>query len=330
MLDLGIRVKVDLIIGLPGDTVESVRRGIDYVHRSGLYSQVQVFNLAVLPGTSFREEAKQLGLVYQDRPPYYVLETPTLTTQQMYDLMAEAEEVFETEFDPLPEVQWPMIGGRWSAGEPRPSGSGASSEFGVPNSACIAGDGIAGAEPSRSPGEKAGVRGLAHQWIVGLDDPQSNGDLNPPPAHRSQAFTLWLRSSNFHTHRRRAAQLVDQLLADNPFTTLQIVLEAIGNPQHLTPVTCDAILQAALKSPTYLDRFYSVQPGRLKGAKRIVILLPETPSPREETCREQSRTGWSEDASMSSAWQKEISQFATIVYRNAIEPAAQEPAVAET
>ncbi len=68
MLDNGIKVKVDLIIGLPGDTVDSIRRGIEYVHSSGLYSEVQVFNLAVLPGTAFRQEAKQLGLVYQDRP----------------------------------------------------------------------------------------------------------------------------------------------------------------------------------------------------------------------------------------------------------------------
>jgi radical SAM superfamily enzyme YgiQ (UPF0313 family) len=60
MLDLGIKVKVDLIIGLPGDTVDSVRRGLDYIHSSGLYSQVQVFNLAILPGTSFRQEAEQL------------------------------------------------------------------------------------------------------------------------------------------------------------------------------------------------------------------------------------------------------------------------------
>src|SRR5262245_49255942 len=103
MLDLGIKVKVDLIIGLPGDTVDSIRRGIDYVRNSGLYTQVQVFNLAILPGTSFRQEAAQLGLRYQDRPPYYVLETPTLSTQQMYDLMAEAEDAFGTEFDPLPD-----------------------------------------------------------------------------------------------------------------------------------------------------------------------------------------------------------------------------------
>ena len=31
MLDAGIKVRVDLILGLPGDTVDSVRRGIDYL-----------------------------------------------------------------------------------------------------------------------------------------------------------------------------------------------------------------------------------------------------------------------------------------------------------
>ena len=145
MLDLGIKVKVDLIIGLPGDTVDSVRRGIEYVRRSGLYSQVQVFNLAVLPGTSFRQEAEQLGLVYQDRPPYYVLETPTLSTAQMYDLMAEAEDAFETEFDPLPE---PTI-----------------------------------------------CESAATTWKIDLD----SHDAEPPAAaDRAQAFTLWLRSSDFH------------------------------------------------------------------------------------------------------------------------------------
>jgi len=70
MLREGIRVKVDLIIGLPGDTKESVRRGFDYVHSRGLFSDVQVFNLSVLPGTAFRQEASELGLIYQPRPPY--------------------------------------------------------------------------------------------------------------------------------------------------------------------------------------------------------------------------------------------------------------------
>ncbi len=196
MLDLGIKVKVDLIIGLPGDTVDSVRHGIEYVRNSGLYSQVQVFNLAVLPGTSFRQEAEQLGLVYQDRPPYYVLETPTLSTEQMYDLMAEAEDAFETEFDPLPEVQWSVVGGQWPAGEPRPSGSGVVLELGVQGSVCKAGDGIAGEAPKR----------LATTLCIDLDNDDDNPN-SPSAADCAQAFTLWLRSSDFTSQRKRRRRI---------------------------------------------------------------------------------------------------------------------------
>src|SRR5262249_27595662 len=105
--DEGIRVKVDLIIGLPGDTRDSIRRSIHYLRDSGLYDETQVFNLAVLPGTAFRHEAPELGLEYQPRPPYYVLKTPTLELANLYSLMDEAEELFDTEFDPLPEPHIP-------------------------------------------------------------------------------------------------------------------------------------------------------------------------------------------------------------------------------
>lgn len=72
MMREGIRVKVDLIIGLPGDDGASIRRGLHYLADNVLCSEPQVFNLAVLPGTPFREEAAKLGLVHQPRPPYYV------------------------------------------------------------------------------------------------------------------------------------------------------------------------------------------------------------------------------------------------------------------
>lgn len=102
LLDAGIHVKVDLIVGLPGDTLDSVRCSIEHVQRSGLYTDVQVFNLAVLPGTAFRSEAASLGLEHQQRPPYYVLRTPALDLAAMYALVAEAEAVFDIEFDALP------------------------------------------------------------------------------------------------------------------------------------------------------------------------------------------------------------------------------------
>ncbi len=101
LMDAGIRVKVDLIIGLPGDTVASVRRGFEYLSTNKLFSSTQVFNLAILPGTAFRSEAEQLGLRFQSRPPYYVLETPTLQSSDLYELMANAQEVFDTEWDPF-------------------------------------------------------------------------------------------------------------------------------------------------------------------------------------------------------------------------------------
>ena len=45
MLDEGIRVRVDLILGLPGDTVDSVRRGLEYLDRVRPFTELQVFNL---------------------------------------------------------------------------------------------------------------------------------------------------------------------------------------------------------------------------------------------------------------------------------------------
>ncbi|HEV3417505.1 MAG TPA: radical SAM protein [Pirellulales bacterium] len=223
MLDEGIKVKVDLIIGLPGDTVDSIRRGIDYVHRSGLYSLVQVFNLAILPGTAFRQEARQLGLVFQNRPPYYVLETPTLRLEQMVELMEEAQETFETEFDPLPPPVIP--------------------DFGM-------------------------------ECTFDLDRPLAERlDHLPLAAGRPQAFTLWLRSADFDRQRHNAVSLVARLLDDNPYTTLQILVEPLGDPRRLTSRTLELLRATCYRQPTYLDKFYSVLPGRPKGAKRLVVLL---------------------------------------------------------
>jgi radical SAM superfamily enzyme YgiQ (UPF0313 family) len=231
MLDEGIRVKVDLIVGLPGDTVESVRRGFRYLRDSGLYSDVQVFNLSILPGTAFREEAAALGLLYQPRPPYYVLRTPTLDRTDLYGLMQEAQEQFDVEFDAQPP---PVL------------------DF----------------DESAAP---------AAVWRVDLD--RSSLPEPPPPDQREQAFTLWLQAGNFAARRRAAAGCIARLLTDNPFTTLQVVLEprqqdSAAVQGTLTPDTLEALLAACQRRPTYLDHFYALQPGRPNGAKRLIVLLP--------------------------------------------------------
>ncbi|MGQ9769792.1 MAG: B12-binding domain-containing radical SAM protein [Thermogutta sp.] len=102
LMEAGIHVRADLILGLPEDTPETIRQGLEYLSRSGLYHEPQVFRLAVLPGTEFRRRSEELGLVYQPHPPYLVLKTPTLSSQDLLELMQEAEAVFDTEFDPWP------------------------------------------------------------------------------------------------------------------------------------------------------------------------------------------------------------------------------------
>ncbi len=253
MLDIGIKVKVDLIIGLPGDTPDSVRRSMHYLHDTGLYSSVQVFNLAILPGTAFRQEAQMHGLQYQSRSPYYVLKTPTIDLPTMYELMEEAEEIFDTEFDALPSP----------------------------------------AERREPVADSRDAVFFSHS--VNFDNPARTS--LPSAAQRSGAFELLLQAADFRQHRDEACSLIQQLLEDNPHSTLRIVLEPTSDPATLTMSFLQAIRTACLQAPSYLDRFYSMQLGRPKGAKHIVIRLPWV-------ARNQVGLDWIDD----------VGQFASIVW----------------
>jgi hypothetical protein len=229
MMSEGIKVKVDLIVGLPGDSVESVRRGLLYVREEGLYSDVQVFHLSLLPGTAFRHEAADLGLRFQTRPPYYVLQTPILAAGDIISLLAEAQELFEVEFDaPLP--------------------------------------------PLLMVSDSDGLRRIEY---VDLDVPAEA----VPSGLQAQAFTLWLRSSNFAAQATTTVSLVRRLLRNNPFTTLQVVLDPKTNDvsalcRSLEPGVATALLAACQEQPTYLDKYYAMHPGSLRSAKRLIVLLP--------------------------------------------------------
>lgn len=228
MLGAGIKVKVDLIIGLPGDTPETIRQGLRYLQNEGLYSSVQVFQLAILPGTAFRNEASMLGLQYQSRPPYYVLQTPTLSLAEMYDLMDEAQSALGIEYDAPPE--------------PRPLG----------------------------PCTEWPVRGVT----IDLDA-QSDPLLHlPAAADRTQAFQLHLQARDFDHMRPAVLALVSRLLGEDPHATLELLFEPRSTP-GISAETLDTVAAAAFASPSYLDRFYSLLPGRGRGAKRLVVLLPQ-------------------------------------------------------
>ena len=201
------------------------------------------------PARLFAATPKQLGLRYQPWPPYYVLQTPSLDVDDIYALMEEAQEAFGVEFDALPPPRLDLLDER---------------------SVCRI-----DLDAEKGDGGRTAERSLARSGK------KPSGTLLPPSP--SLAFTLWLRSSDFHRRRREAAEQIDRLLTDNPHTTLQVVLEPTGDPDRLTVETLELLLATCYKTTTYLDRYYSLQPGRLLGSKRLVVLLPkESAAPAEQ------------------------------------------------
>lgn len=69
---------LDLIIGLPSDTLGTFKSSLDYALGCKA-SNIDIFLLAVLPGTRLASEAHQLGLVHQDANPYLLQRSPTMT-----------------------------------------------------------------------------------------------------------------------------------------------------------------------------------------------------------------------------------------------------------
>ena len=98
----GVKLLVDLIVGLPGDTPEDVRAGFDFLQHRGLGDDAQVFLLSLLPGTSMRADAASLGIVFDPRPPYRVVATPTMDAATMAALLAEAEDLLGRRLDEAP------------------------------------------------------------------------------------------------------------------------------------------------------------------------------------------------------------------------------------
>ncbi|OGR11905.1 MAG: hypothetical protein A2097_00865 [Desulfobacula sp. GWF2_41_7] len=103
--EAGIAPTVDLIFGLPGDTLEGFMKTLNFVYDHHLYDHLQVFPLLVLPGTAFRKKSRELGLLYNPKPPYTLTSTPDFTSRDMLQALDMAEEKFDTTFCTFPDLE---------------------------------------------------------------------------------------------------------------------------------------------------------------------------------------------------------------------------------
>lgn len=72
----------DLIYGLPGDTLAGFRKSVDFA--LGLYpNHLDIFPLALLPGTRLAARSAELGLHHNQAPPYLLTASPTFPEVDM-------------------------------------------------------------------------------------------------------------------------------------------------------------------------------------------------------------------------------------------------------
>ncbi|MBK8091288.1 MAG: DUF4080 domain-containing protein [Verrucomicrobiaceae bacterium] len=80
--ETGVHIHADLIVGLPGEGVESFGRGFDRLLRLGP-QEIQVGILKRLRGTPITRHDAEYGMIYAAHPPYEILATRDIPFEQM-------------------------------------------------------------------------------------------------------------------------------------------------------------------------------------------------------------------------------------------------------
>ena len=78
----GLAFEVQLILGLPGDTLASFRESLNFA--AALRPEyLAAFTLMVLPGTELWRQAGALDLVFESTPPYFIQSTPGMSADDI-------------------------------------------------------------------------------------------------------------------------------------------------------------------------------------------------------------------------------------------------------
>lgn len=80
--DTKAHMHLDLIVGLPGETIEGFGRNLDKLC-SLTHSEIQIGILKNLSGTTLSRHDKEHGMIYTDIPPYDILQNNNLTFVQI-------------------------------------------------------------------------------------------------------------------------------------------------------------------------------------------------------------------------------------------------------
>ena len=99
--DCGIEVMVDVMAGLPGDTLSDICDSLDWVIDHEAYDYLMLYPLSLMPGTELHQRASEFGLCAMLHPPYLLTRSATLTALEMNQAFRYYEASMEEEVTPL-------------------------------------------------------------------------------------------------------------------------------------------------------------------------------------------------------------------------------------
>ncbi len=98
---VGIEVMVDLIAGLPGESLTDILQSLDWVIEHEAYDSLMLYPLSVIPSTELFRRSQELGLMAMPYPPYFVTKTFTLSASEIHQAFLEYEKRMEEDIAPL-------------------------------------------------------------------------------------------------------------------------------------------------------------------------------------------------------------------------------------
>jgi radical SAM superfamily enzyme YgiQ (UPF0313 family) len=254
LLRHGVEIYLDVILGLPADDADGVATTLDFIEREQL-GAYDVFTLQVLPGTGARAEAQAYSLVYQDRPPYYILATDRLDYAELRRLRRELKRGASLNPDEIEGCPPPRLGALW-----RPTNA----ECWVPE-----------IENRDSPHPAPDTRHVPidHIWLLDIDDEdwEAAGANVVQLARHVDIVAHWADATPL-------ARLLAQAIAENPSTLLDCYLRT-DTPPH--PADLRTWRDTLPYQPGYLDRVAvyrraEPEPAHARVSPRLWLVLPWT------------------------------------------------------
>ncbi|MCL1974917.1 MAG: DUF4080 domain-containing protein [Firmicutes bacterium] len=92
LADDNVHVHTDLIAGLPHESGETFAAAFAKLHELAPH-YLQLGFLKILPGSPLSREAAERGLIHSEYPPYQILQTPTMSADELLELGQTAKAV---------------------------------------------------------------------------------------------------------------------------------------------------------------------------------------------------------------------------------------------